>query len=169
MCLTIDTRAADGKVLVAREQVTEDFQHIIRVLNTNIEGKDKVKYALTQIKGIGRRFADVTCKKAEVSMEKRAGELTAQELEALMVIVSNPRQFRIPDWFLNRRKDHRDGRYSQAVSNTLDTKVRDDFERMKKIRLHRGLRAFWGIRVRGQHTKTTGRRPRAVGALGRKR
>lgn len=89
---------------MASYMMTDDFQHIIRVLNTNIEGKDKVMYALTKIKGIGRRFADVTCKKAEVSMEKRAGELTAQELEALMVIVSNPRQFRIPDWFLNRQK-----------------------------------------------------------------
>jgi small subunit ribosomal protein S18e len=28
---------------------------------------------------------------------------------------------------------------------------------MKKIRLHRGLRHYWQIKVRGQHTKTTGR------------
>ena len=33
----------------------------------------------------------------------------------------------------------------------------DDIERLKKIRNHRGLRHYWGIRVRGQHTKTTGR------------
>ncbi len=32
----------------------------------------------------------------------RAGELSAQELEQLMVIVGNPRTFKIPDWFLNR-------------------------------------------------------------------
>ena len=32
-----------------------------------------------------------------------------------------------------------------------------DIERMKRVRLHRGLRHYWGIRVRGQHTKTTGR------------
>jgi small subunit ribosomal protein S18e len=36
--------------------------------------------------------------------------------------------------------------------------ARDDLERLKKIRNHRGLRAYWGLRVRGQHTKTTGRR-----------
>ncbi|CAK0867519.1 unnamed protein product [Prorocentrum cordatum] len=28
---------------------------------------------------------------------------------------------------------------------------------MKRVRLHRGIRHYWGIRVRGQHTKTTGR------------
>jgi hypothetical protein len=64
----------------------------------------------------------------------RAGELSAAELENLMVIVGNPRQFKVPDWFLNRKKDHKDGRYSQVVSNALDMKLRDDLERLKKIR-----------------------------------
>ena len=91
-------------------------------------------------------------------MGKRAGELSAAELESLMVIVSNPRQFRIPDWFLNRQKNYKDGKYLQQVSNQLDTTFRDDLERLKKIRNNRGLRHYWGIRVRGQHTKTTGRR-----------
>ena len=59
-------------------------------------------FAITAIKGIGRRLANVACKKAEVDLTKRAGELSASELESLMVVVSNPRQFRVPDWFLNR-------------------------------------------------------------------
>ena len=138
--------------------VGDDFQHILRVLNTNVDGRTKVMYALTQIRGIGRRFSNVVCKKAEIDMGKRAGELSAAELESLMVIVSNPRQFRIPDWFLNRQKNYKDGKYIQQVSNQLDTTFRDDLERLKKIRNHRGLRHYWGIRVRGQHTKTTGRR-----------
>ena len=138
--------------------VGDDFQHILRVLNTNVDGRTKVMYALTQIRGIGRRFSNVVCKKAEIYMGKRAGELSAAELESLMVIVSNPRQFRIPDWFLNRQKNYKDGKYLQQVSNQLDTTFRDDLERLKKIRNHRGLRHYWGIRVRGQHTKTTGRR-----------
>ena len=83
----------------------------------------------------------------------RAGELSAQELENLMFIVANPRQFKILDWFLNRKKDYKDERYSQVVSNALDMKLRN----------HQGLRHYWGLRVRGQHTKTTGRRGRTVG------
>ncbi|MCO5548195.1 hypothetical protein L7F22_001653 [Adiantum nelumboides] len=141
----------------------EEFQHILRVLNTNVDGRQKIMFALTSIKGIGRRFANLICKKADVDMNKRAGELSAQELENLMFIVANPRQFKIPDWFLNRKKDYKDGRYSQVVSNQLDMKLRDDLERLKKIRNHRGLRHYWGLRVRGQHTKTTGRRGRTVG------
>ena len=36
--------------------VPPNFQHILRVLNTNIEGKTSVMFALTSIKGIGRRY-----------------------------------------------------------------------------------------------------------------
>ena len=49
----------------------EEFQHILRVLNTNVDGKQKVMYAMTAIRGIGRRFSNLVCKKAEVDMTKR--------------------------------------------------------------------------------------------------
>ncbi|KAI7982200.1 40S ribosomal protein S18 [Camellia lanceoleosa] len=141
----------------------EEFQHILRVQNTNVDGKQKIMFAMTSIKGIGRRFANIVCKKADVDMNKRAGELSNQEIDNLMTIVANPRQFKIPDWFLNRKKDYKDGKFSQVTSNALDMKLRDDLERLKKIRNHRGLRHYWGLRVRGQHTKTTGRRGKTVG------
>ncbi|KAI8469523.1 MAG: 40S ribosomal protein S18 [Monoraphidium minutum] len=146
----------------------DEFQHILRVLNTNVDGKQKVMYAMTSIRGIGRRFSNLVCKKAEVDMRKRAGEITAEELEQMMTIVANPRQYKIPDWFLNRQKDIKDGRFTQITSSSLETKLRDDLERLKKIRNHRGLRHYWGLRVKGQHTKTTGRRGKTVGVAKKK-
>merc|ERR1712054_470011 len=127
-----------------------NFQHILRVLNTNLDGKVKSMFALTSIKGVGRRFSNICCKKAEVELGKRAGELTQEEVERLVTIVQNPRQFKVPDWMPNRKKDTKDGKFSQVVSNTLDMKLREDLERLKKIRAHRGLRHYWGLRVRGQ-------------------
>ena len=70
----------------------------------------------------------------------RAGELNSDELERIVTIITNPTQFKIPSWFLNRQKDIIDGRDSQVLSNGLDSKMRDDLERLKKIRNHRGLR-----------------------------
>ena len=55
--------------------VPDNFQHILRILNTNVEGEQKIMYALTNIKGCGRRFANLACKKAEIDLRKRAGEL----------------------------------------------------------------------------------------------
>jgi hypothetical protein len=46
-------------------------QHILRLLNTNVDGKRKVMYALTEIKGVGRRYSNVVCKKADVDLSKR--------------------------------------------------------------------------------------------------
>ena len=51
----------------------DSFQHILRVLNTNVDGKQKIMFALTAIRGIGRRFSNIVCKKAEVDMTKRSG------------------------------------------------------------------------------------------------
>merc|ERR1712230_353249 len=139
------------------------FQHILRLLNTNVDGKRKIMYALTEIKGVGRRYANLVCKKADVDLTKRAGELNPDELERIVTIMQNPGQFKIPNWFVNRQKDIVDGKSGHLLSNQLDSKMREDLERLKKIRNHRGLRTYWGLRVRGQHTKTTGRRGKTVG------
>jgi small subunit ribosomal protein S18e len=42
-------------------------------------------------------------------MNKRAGKLSAAKLKNIMTVVANPRQFKVPDWFLNRKKDYKDG------------------------------------------------------------
>uniref|UniRef100_A0A0M3IK92 Small ribosomal subunit protein uS13 n=1 Tax=Ascaris lumbricoides TaxID=6252 RepID=A0A0M3IK92_ASCLU len=181
--------------------IPEKFQHIHRVMNTNIDGNRKVPFALTAIKGVGRRFAFVVCRKADIDINKRAGELTEEDMEKLTQVMQNPKQYKIPNWFLNRQKDIKDGKYTQCLSTALDNKLREDLERLKKIRLHRvtlsalpyeclstaldnklredlerlkkirlhrGLRHYWGLRVRGQHTKTTGRKGRTVGVSKKK-
>merc|ERR1711973_329100 len=148
--------------------VPPNFQHILRVLNTNIEGKTNVMFALTSIKGIGRRYANIVLKKADIPLSKRAGELSEEEVDRIITIMQNPRQYKIPDWFLNRQKDIKDGKFSQVLANSLDNKLREDLERLKKIKAHRGLRHYWGLRVRGQHTKTTGRKGRTVGVSKKK-
>merc|ERR1712216_48249 len=142
---------------------SQNFQHILRMVNTNVDGRQKVMFALTAIKGIGRRFSHIVCKKCVIDLDKRAGELTTDEVNRIVAVIQNPLQFKIPEWMLNNRKDWKDKKDSQVIANQMDSKLRDNLERLKKIRNHRGLRHFWGLRVRGQHTKTTGRRGRTVG------
>ncbi|KAK2119986.1 ribosomal 40S subunit protein S18B, partial [Saguinus oedipus] len=77
--------------------VPEKFQHISRVLNTNIDGRRKIAFAITAIKGMGRRHAHVVLRKADIDLTKRAGELTEDEVEHVITIMQNPRQYKIPD------------------------------------------------------------------------
>src|ERR1700745_1905043 len=67
-------------------------QFILRLLNTNVDGKQKIMYALTRIKGVGRRYSNLVCKKADVDLAKRAGDLTSEELERIVTIIQNPLQ-----------------------------------------------------------------------------
>ncbi|CAJ0626899.1 13730_t:CDS:2 [Entrophospora sp. SA101] len=104
------------------------FQHILRLLNTNVDGKEKVMFALTAIKGVGRRYSNLVCKKADVDLNKRAGELSNEELERIVTIIQNPTQYKIPDWFLNRQKDIVDGKNSQLLANGLENSNQIDLD-----------------------------------------
>ena len=83
-------------------------------------------------------------KKADIDPTKRAGELSDEEVDKVITIMQNPRQYKIPDWFLNRQKDIKDGKFYQVLANNWESKLREDIERLKKIRAHRGLRHYWG-------------------------
>ena len=143
----------------------KEFQHIIRVQNTNIIGKRVIVNALTVIRGVGRRLAHAICKVANVDTNARAGTIKAETWELISKIISNPEKYSIPEWFFNRRRDFRDGVDMHASTNVLETKIREDLERMKKSRRHRGLRHHWLLKVRGQHTNSTGRRGVMIGVV----
>lgn len=55
-----------------------NFQFILRLLNTNVDGKQKIMYALTKIKGVGRRYSNLVCKKADVDLNKRYTQVLPQ-------------------------------------------------------------------------------------------
>lgn len=146
----------------------KDFRLILRIFNTNVDGKQKIPYAIRNVRGIGRRFALLITQKAGLNLNGRAGELSEEQIEKLVDVCNNPSKYSIPDWFLNRRKDPKEGTFSQQIANGIDTKLRDDLEKMKRMKLHKGLRHYFGLRVRGQHTCSTGRRGKTVGVAKKK-
>ena len=56
---------------------------------------------------------------------------------------------------------------SQVMASFLDNKLREDLERLKKIRAHRGLRHYRGVRSAHQD-HLTGRRGKTVGVSKKK-
>jgi small subunit ribosomal protein S18e len=65
---------------------------------------------------VGRRFSFLCCRKAGINIHRRAGELFEEDLEKVTTVLLNPTQYKIPNWFLNRQKDIKDGKYSQVSS-----------------------------------------------------
>uniref|UniRef100_T1H5Z1 Small ribosomal subunit protein uS13 n=1 Tax=Megaselia scalaris TaxID=36166 RepID=T1H5Z1_MEGSC len=93
----------------------EKFQHILRVMNTNIDGKRK--------KGVDRRYSTIVLKKADVDFNKRAGELSDEEVKKVVTIILNPLQYKICI----------DRKFTQLTSSKLNSKLREDLESLKKI------------------------------------
>ena len=76
-----------SSIVLAR---ASEFTYLIRILNTNVNGKHKVPYALRIIKGIGRRFAILCCKVAQIDVNRRAGDLTQEEINKISDIFAKP-------------------------------------------------------------------------------
>ena len=68
----------------------KDFRFILRLFNTNMDGKQKIPYAIRRIRGIGRRLSTVITQKAGLDINRRAGELSDENLEKIIDIVSKP-------------------------------------------------------------------------------
>ena len=140
-----------------------EFQHIIRFAGTDIEGTQPVTYALTNVKGIGIKIANAIIEKAGINPETRMGFLSSAEVEKLEEIVTNPVKYDIPMWLLNRRKDLETGKDIHLLSSDLVLQTKNDIDQMKKIRSWKGFRHSYGLKVRGQRTRTTGRKGKAIG------
>ena len=63
-----------------------------------------------------------------------AGELSNDEIEKIIAVINNPLQYNIPEWFLNRQKDYETGKHKHIVSNGIQATLREDLNRLKKMR-----------------------------------
>ncbi|MDH5482747.1 MAG: 30S ribosomal protein S13 [Candidatus Bathyarchaeota archaeon] len=143
--------------------MSQEFRHILRIIDTDVDGTLKASYALTKIRGISLNLANAILKKAEVNPEVRSGFLTETEIERIEGIISEPTKHGLPSWLLNRRKDLETGKDMHLITADLVLRSKMDIDQMKEMKSWRGYRHAYGLKVRGQRTKTTGRKGKALG------
>ena len=83
--------------------------------------------------------------------------------ESESMALKNIKSLRVPNWYLNRRKDMDTGTDVHLITSDLDFIKSNDIDREKSIMSWRGYRHMFGLRVRGQRTRNTRRRATAVG------
>ncbi len=64
---------------------------------------------------------------------------------------------------MNRRQDIETGEDTHLVTSDIAFSIRNDVEREKTLFSWRGYRHMYGLKVRGQRTRCTGRKGGAVG------
>jgi len=144
-------------------QTSREFQHIIRIAGTDLDGTLKLNHALSKINGVGITLANAITRKAGINPDIRIGYLTETDKTKIEDIIDNPTKHGIPPYLLNRQKDLETGQNLLQIGADLKLQIKTDIEQMKNIKSWRGFRHAYGLRVRGQHTRTTGRKGKAMG------
>lgn len=139
-----------------KEEEDEEFQYIVRMKNTDIDGTKPVNYALRDIKGVGMRVADIVVNSTDVDPNTRIGKLDDDEVKKIKQALDEFCES-APSWVVNREKDPVTGEDNHVLKNELDTVLREDINRMQKISCYKGVRHERGQKVRGQRTKSNGR------------
>ena len=106
-----------------------------RIAGVDIPTNKRVEIALTYIYGIGRKSANDILAKTGVDPDKRAKDLTEEEVAKLRDEIEN----------------------SYTVEGDLRRDVALNIKNMIEINCYRGIRHRKGLPVRGQRTKTNAR------------
>jgi len=153
------------------EKTKTDFRGIVRVAGKDMKGDLPIAKALNQIKGMGVSLADsiatIAAVKLNIDKKEHIGNLTDDQLDELEKIVLNPVSYGVPVWMVNRRKDS-SGTNRHLIGADLDFAIRQDIEAENNIKSYRGVRHMFGLPVRGQRTKTMGRRGMTLGVVKKK-
>jgi small subunit ribosomal protein S13 len=141
-----------------------NFRYIVRVANTDLDGTRPTALALTGVRGVGLRIAEVACRLANVNAGEMIGNLpepTVEGIEGTLGALTT----KVPAWMVNHHREPMLGESPHYIGPDLDTRRRDDINQMKMIRSYRGVRHERGQKVRGQRTRSNGRTGMAAGVL----
>jgi len=141
----------------------QEYRHIVRIVGNDIPGERKILIGLTQIKGIGYNFATAITDTLKINTNSNIGNLTDANVQAIEKLITDPIGGNFPIWFLNRRKDIETGGNLHLLTSDIPFTLRNDIERERVTASWRGYRHLSGLKVRGQRTRTSGRKGGAVG------
>ena len=106
-----------------------------RIAGVDIPNNKRVEIALTYIYGIGRKSSNDILAKTGIDPDKRAKDLTEEEIAKLRDVIEN----------------------DYTVEGDLRREVALNIKNMVEINCYRGIRHRKGLPVRGQRTKTNAR------------
>jgi len=107
----------------------------MRIIGVNIPDNKKIEISLSYLYGIGRDSAQKICKEAKIDMNKKAKDLTPENMNRIQTIIEK----------------------NYKVEGELRQSIRQNINRLKDIKAYRGVRHAHHLPVRGQRTKTNSR------------
>jgi small subunit ribosomal protein S13 len=140
------------------EEQRKDFKHIVRIVNTDLDGNKPILDSLRKIKGVGFMFSNMICHMAGVDKHKQTGYLSDDDILKIEDVLKDPVKHKAPAWMLNRRGDVETGEDIHVITGDLKFQQENDIKMMKMIRSYKGVRHSFGQPVRGQKTRSNFRK-----------
>lgn len=117
-----------------------------RISGIDIPDHKKVAISLRYIYGVGPKIADEIVAKTKISLDKRARDLTTDEISRIQILLEK-----------------------YLVEGDLRRQISENIGRVKRLRAYRGIRHMMNLPCRGQRTRSNARTRRGsrrtVGAL----
>jgi len=147
----------------------KEVKGVVRLAGKDLRGSLPLRRAIVSVKGIGINLGEVisviACKELSVTEASMVGELSEPQVEKLEHILKNPGEYGVPERMFNRQKDLLTGNTVHLIGSDLTFTVRQDIDHEKDANTWKGYRHAYGQKVRGQHTRSTGRTGMTVGVL----
>jgi small subunit ribosomal protein S13 len=140
-----------------------EFRHLVRIHGKDLSGSKKVIPALSDLRGVGDNLATMMVNRMGLDPKTRVGMLSESQVKEIENALTNPSSLGLPLWAFNRRRDPDSGDTRQLLGSDLDFVLKSDIDREKNVQSWKGIRHSLGLKVRGQRTRTTGRKGRTVG------
>lgn len=152
------------------EEVKQEFGELIRLADKDIKGNVSVYMALTHVRGIDFMMANAICSILNLDREAKCGYLTQEQIGKIEDVMKHPEKYGIPAWLYNHRKDIETGVDKHLVASDLRLQNEMDIRFLRRIRVYRGVRHAKGSKkVRGQRTRSTGRKGGIIGVIRKKK
>ncbi|MGD0511310.1 MAG: 30S ribosomal protein S13 [Candidatus Micrarchaeaceae archaeon] len=146
---------------------TSGASSIVRLAGRDVDGSLNIERSLSKVKGIGQNLAHslaITIEaKLNIPKSTEVGTLSESQVEDVEKIIKDPEGSGIPWYGINRNKDAETGKDIHVVSSELIFNTRQDVSRDISNKTWRGHRHQYGQKVRGQHTRSTGRTGATIG------
>jgi small subunit ribosomal protein S13 len=110
-----------------------------RIAGIDIPDHKKIYFSLQYVYGVGDKIAQDVLNEARVDGDKRARELTADEVNRVQRVLE---------------------KYN--VEGNLRRLVNENVDRLKRVKAYRGLRHAAGLPARGQRTRSNARTKRGA-------
>lgn len=111
-----------------------------RIKNIDLPGEKRIEIALTYIHGVGRKLSKIVLNKVKVDLDKKAKDLTAEEVAAIRNELDN-----------------------YLVEGDLRKEVALNIKNKMEIGSYQGIRHKKGLPVRGQRTNRNARTRKGKG------